>query len=265
MSEEYQPQQGNEELWKTIFEAGHPDLLKQHWLHRKLPTRPRCRLCLVPFKGIGGWFMRLKGKTRNSRNPNYCNACDYFMETYPGGAEVEMSLLYVDIRQSTEFAANHKPNEVSARVNSFLNEATRTITDRDGFVTAFYGDCVVGVWPPGFSGQDHAAKTQQAAIELVTNKQMIDRENQTIPVGVGVHTGKVFIGTVSALQDTFRDVSVFGSNVNLTARLASKAAPNQALATMENIRAGGKEPENFRSQALELKGFDEPVEAYTLA
>ncbi len=265
MSEKYQPQQGNEELWKTIFEAGHPDLLKQHWLHRKLPTHPRCRLCMVPFKGIGGWFMRLKGKTRNSRNPNYCNACDSFMQAYPGGAEVEMSLLYVDIRQSTEYAAGHEPNEVSARVNHFLNQATHIITEHDGFITAFYGDCVVGVWPPGFCGQDHAAKAQQAAIELVTNKHIAGREDQVIPVGVGVHTGKVFIGTVSALQDTFRDVSVFGSNVNLTARLASNAAPNQALATAETIRAGGRNLADYQSRALELKGFDEPVDAYTLA
>ena len=97
MSEQYEQQQGNEALWTTIFADGHPDLLKQHWLHKKLPTRPRCRMCKAPFKGIGGWLMRRKGKQQNSRNPNFCNACDAFMQNYPGGAEIEMSMLFVDI------------------------------------------------------------------------------------------------------------------------------------------------------------------------
>lgn len=265
MAEQYEQQMGNEGLWNTIFADGHPALLKQHWLHRKLPTKPRCRMCLVPFKGIGGWIMRRKGKTQNSRNPNFCNACDKFMEAYPGGAEVEMSMLYVDIRQSTQFAEQNKPENVSQRINVFLDEATRIITEHDGFVMAFYGDCIVAAWPPGFCGEQHALKAQQAAIELATTKKMIDKSGETIPVGVGVHTGKVFIGTVSALQGSFRDVSIFGSNVNLTARLASQAAASQALASAENIYATGKEPASFKSQTVELKGFAEPVTIYAIA
>lgn len=264
MQQEYEKQQGNQDLWTTIFAQGHPALLKQHWLHRKLPMKPRCRLCLVPFKGIGGWFMRLKGKKQNSRNPNYCNACDKFMETYPGGAEVEMSILYVDIRQSTQYATSNNAADVSSRINVFLNEATRIITEHDGFVLAFYGDCIVAAWPPGFCGQDHAQKAQQAAKQLVNNKTMKDKQGNVIPVGVGVHTGKVFISTVSALQGTFRDVSIFGSNVNLTARLAAAAAAGQVLTSAENILASGGKPETFSSQSMELKGFDELVTAYTL-
>ena len=57
---------------------------------------------------------------------------------------------------------------------------------------AFYGDCVVAAWPPGFSGEDHAQKAQQTAIELARDKNMIDSKGERIPVGVGVHTGKVY-------------------------------------------------------------------------
>ena len=264
MTNEYEQQPGNEGLWSTIFAEGHPDLKKQQWLHKKLPLRPRCRMCLVPFKGIGGWIMRMKGKAQNSRNPNYCNACDKFLEAFPGGAEVEMSILYVDIRNSTQYTQNHNAAEVSQRINIFLNEATRSITDHDGFVMAFYGDCIVASWPPGFSGENHGLKAQQAAIELVQNKSMIDARGAPIPVGVGVHTGKVFIGTVTALQGSFRDVSIFGSNVNLTARMASKAAASQVLGSADNIIASGKNTASFSCQTLELKGFPEPVDVYTI-
>lgn len=265
MQETYEPQLGNEELWKMLFAIGDPKLKKMHWLHTKLPAKPRCRLCLAPFKGLGGWIMRRKGKIRNSRNPNYCNDCDKLLEAFPGGADVEMSLLYVDIRNSTEYTHNNETSNVSLRINSFLNKATQIITDHDGFVMAFYGDCVVAAWPPGFSGQDHAHKAQQAAIALAADKNIIDAQGKSIPVGVGVHTGEVFIGTVSALQGSFRDVSIFGSNVNLTARLAAQAKASQALSTAEHIIAAGKDPASFSSTSMELKGFADLVQVYTIA
>jgi len=265
MGQQYEQQQGCEDLWRTIFEVGHPDLLKQQWLHKKLPQRPRCRLCLVPFKGLGGWFMRRKGKAPNSRNPNFCNACDKFLEAYPGGVEIDMSILYVDIRHSTQYTQSHDSANVGERINRFLNEATRIITDNDGFMMAFYGDCIVAAWPPGFSGKDHAQKVFRTAQQLVNNKNMIDQDGESIPVGVGVHTGPVFISTVSALQGSFRDVSIFGSNVNLTARLASRAASMQALGTKEHIIAAGGQPDTYPSESIELKGFDEAVDVYTIA
>ncbi len=258
-------QQGNEELWRTIFLDGHPALLKQHWLHRKLPHKPRCKLCMVPFEGIGGWIMRLRGKTRNSRNPHFCNACDKFLESFPGGAEIEMSMLYVDIRHSTEWAEGHLPAEVSRRINDFLNQAIEIITDRDGFILAFYGDCIVAAWPPGFCGENHGLKAQQAAVALARNKIIARVTGEDIPVGIGVHTGNIYISTVTAMQGTFRDISIFGSNVNLAARLASMAEASQVLGSAANIAAAGGNPEDFPHRAAEVKGFAEPVEVYTIA
>jgi adenylate cyclase len=99
------------------------------------------------------------------------------------------------------------------------------ITDNDGFLMAFYGDCVVAVWPPGFSGPDHAEKALKAARELVA-PGLIPGQESPVHLGVGLHRGPVFIGTVSAAKGLFRDVSIFGSEVILCARLA--AAPHPA-------------------------------------
>jgi len=264
MAEKYQLQQGNEELWKMLFAVGDPKLQKMQRLNTRLPAKPRCRLCMAPFKGLGGWIMRLKGKGRNSRNPNFCNACDKFLEAYPGGAEIDLSLLYVDIRNSTEYTQNHETSSVGQRINLFLDEVVQAITDNDGFVMAFYGDCIVAAWPPGFSGKEHAQKAFRTAEQLVKNRHLIDAEGESILVGVGVHTGPVFIGTVSALKGTIRDVSIFGSNVNLTARMASKAKARQVLSSREHIIAAGRLPDTYKSERIELKGFAEPVEIFSI-
>jgi adenylate cyclase len=157
----------------------------------------------------------------------------------------------VDIRNSTEYARNAKPADVQARVSAFLDAATRAITENDGFLMAFYGDCVVAVWPPGFSGPDHADKALKAARALI-RPGLIPQNDAPVELGVGLHRGPVFIGTVSAAKGLFRDVSIFGSEVILCARLASDAAPGQVLATEATAATGPAAPRA-------LKGFDTPV------
>lgn len=255
----YTQESGNEEVWATIFgPGGHPDLVKQHRVHRYMPSDPRCRLCLVPFGGLGGFVMSRRGKAPSSRNKHYCAACDGFLEAFPGGAEVEMSILYVDIRNSVSAAEGARPADVSARVNRFLSEATEIITDNDGFIMAFYGDCVVAVWPPGFAGPDHAAKALAAARALARAFP----GDSGIPAGTGVHTGMVYIGTVAAAQGTFRDVSIFGTSVNITARLASAAKAGEALASEATAQAAGLAKP---AHSLEVKGLSAPIAAISVA
>ena len=258
MTETFTKEDGNTELWHTIFAVGHPDLSKQQEFHAKLPRDPRCRLCNAPFAGLGGLYMRFRGKVASSRNENYCNACDGFLDAYPGGAEVEMSMLFADIRNSTAFAESAGPKAASDRVNRFLDSATKAITDNDGFILAFYGDCIVAVWPPGFSGPDHAQMAVKAAREIAGHARA---SAEAAPVGVGVHKGTVYIGTVQAAKGLFRDVSIFGAEVNVTARLAASAAAGEALASKEILDAAGGTGE---MKPFDLKGISRPVEAATL-
>lgn len=254
----YEPTDGNSELWATVFGPGHPDLKKQHKMHKLMPSVRRCRMCFVPFGGIGGWIMSKRGKGPSSRNQHYCNACDGFLEAFPGGAEVEMSILYVDIRNSVSAAEGAAAADVSKRVNGFLKRATDIITQGDGFVMAFYGDCVVAVWPPGFSGPDHAKKALSTARAL---RETFDPADN-VPAGTGVHTDTVYIGTVEAGKGTFRDISIFGHGVNVTARLATAAKAGEALASDASATPAGLSMSN--AQTLEMKGMTQPVTAVSV-
>jgi len=242
---------GNEAVWQHVFGVGAADLLDQHRFHRRLPSPPRCRLCKAPFRGIGGFVLRLRGKQPSKRNPNFCSACDIFLDNNPGGAEVPMSLLYADIRRSTEFTRTHGPAEVSARVNAFLELATRAINDEDGFILAFYGDCIVANWPPGFSGPDYIARAGRAGRDVAHASAKAG-----IPVGVGLHSAHAYMASVHANRGGFRDVSVFGEAVNLVARLSGAASAGEVIMTMPVATAIGADG---AGELLEVKGFDEPV------
>jgi adenylate cyclase len=181
--------------------------------------------------------MRFRGKAASSRNKHYCNACDVFLE--PSRAARKWRCPSSSPTSATRPPSPRKrgPKAASERVNRFLDTATEAITENDGFILAFYGDCIVGTWPPGFSGPDHAALAVAAAREIA---QEAAAEGDTAPVGVGVHKGTVYIGTVQAAKGLFRDVSIFGVEVNVTARLAAAAAAGEALASREILDAAAE-------------------------
>ena len=251
----------NEELWYTIFAKGHPALVKQHQRHLRMPSPPRCKLCLVPFAGVGGFIMGFRGKRPSNRNPRFCSACDHFIRQFPGGAEVELSLVFADVRGSTTLAEQVSASEFSRMMHRFYAAATAQLVATDGFIIDVVGDEVVGVYPPGFSGPRHAALAIEAAQRLLA---LDSAEWADMPFGVGVHTGVVHIGTVSGAEEGIQDVRAIGDNVNVAARLSSQAGPGEALVSDAAWTAAGAPDDGLERRTLALKGRTEPISVRVL-
>jgi adenylate cyclase len=258
-------ERGNEEVWRAVFAEGHPKLKQFQRFHRLLPSPPRCKMCFVPFGGIGGVVMRWRGKGPSQRNPHFCNACDAFITAFPGGAEVELSILFVDVRNSVGLAERLGPTAFSSIMKKFYTAATQSLIDTDGFVIEFIGDAVAGIYPPGFCGPDHARKAIAAAEHLLRGKMPTAPDGSELPIGVGVHTGTVFIGTVAGAEGGYHDVQPLGDNVNVTARLSSMATPAHALVSEAALAAAACNPAGLQPLHLELKGRTAPITAYAIS
>lgn len=249
----------NEEVWRAVFGEGHPKLKQFQQFHSRLPAPPRCRMCFAPFAGIGGAYMRLRGKSPSRHNPHYCNACDAFITSYPGGAEVELSILFVDVRNSVGIAERLGPTAYSRVMKSFYVAATRPVIDTDGFIIDFIGDAVMGIFPPGFCGPEHARKAIQAAERLIRSSMPFHLEGAELPIGVGVHTGRVFIGSVAGADGGRYDVQPLGDSVNVAARLSGLAAPREALISDAAFAAAGIGNHGAQPRQLDLKGRATPI------
>jgi adenylate cyclase len=89
----------NEQFWRAIVTGDAGVMRRERRRHRRIPGAPRCKTCLVPFGGPAAPVVRLVLKRRSSaKNPNYCDVCETFVRTHPGGAEVEISMLFADVR-----------------------------------------------------------------------------------------------------------------------------------------------------------------------
>src|SRR6476661_10298965 len=93
----------SEEMWRRLLVDQAPFLGRRR-LHARLPGSPRCKLCAAPFSGPGGLVMRFVGTARWMKNPKYCTACFGMLSSNHGGAEIECSLLFADVRGSTTLA-----------------------------------------------------------------------------------------------------------------------------------------------------------------
>lgn len=122
-------------------------------IFRILPHDPRCKFCNAPFQGVGGISVRgLFGKQRSVMNPRFCNLCEAASREFPGGAEVDMSMLFADVRGSTALSEKMSPTEFSRLINRFYTASTKVIIDEDGLVEKLAGDAVAAFWGAGFAG-----------------------------------------------------------------------------------------------------------------
>lgn len=233
--------------------------LRRFW--RAFPTAPRCKLCLRPFAGPGGALMRMINLGPWDKNPKYCRGCYQDIDANHGGAEVELSMMFADVRGSTGLAERMTPRDFSDLLNRFYEVAARVLVEREAIVDKFVGDEVVGLFVPGMSGLDHAAKAIDASVALLEATGHGSVDGAWIPVGVGVHTGVAFVGNVG--DKGLTDFTALGDTVNSAARLASAAGAGEILVTRAAADAAGLVGE-LEQRRLELRGRTEPIEVVVL-
>jgi adenylate cyclase len=178
---------------------------------------------------------------------------------YPGGAEVELSMLFVDARGSTGLAEQMTAKDFSRLMGRFYKAATRVLIRTDAYIDKLVGDEVVALYLPLFTGANHAGAAVQAAQELLRATGHADRSGPWLPIGVGVHTGVAYVGVISGAEGTMTDVTALGDNMNTAARLASSAGPGEALISDASYDSAGLVLGNAGQRQLKLKGKSDPI------
>jgi adenylate cyclase len=182
-----------EEMWAQMLTGELPRLQQMRRIWGALPSPPRCKLCNAPFRGPGGVLMRTLAYGPSSLNRRLCKWCVRAVHKHPGGAELEISLLFADVRGSTALAERMEPEAYSRLLARFYGAAAEVVDERDGIVDKFVGDSAVALFIPGFAGADHAADAIAAARDLLEQTGN-DGSDPWIPIGAAVHTGKSFVG-----------------------------------------------------------------------
>jgi adenylate cyclase len=193
----------------------------------------------------------------SNSNPLLCNVCFGKIRRFPGGAEIEISVLFADIRGSTGIAERTSAAEFRQLVQHFYHRAAKAIDANAGLIDKFLGDGIMVLFIPVVAGEIHARHAVEAgeALLAAVRDPMLDRGG--VRVGVGVHTGPAFVGAMGT--DDKLDFTALGDTVNVAARLGSDAGPGELLVTRAAWLAAGRgESEAIRE--LAVKGREAPLE-----
>ena len=248
-----------EAVWQKILNGKVPGLKQFRQVYRLLPGDKRCKNCYVPLSGLTAPVMRLFGRRTYEKNPHFCNWCMWLGQVYPGGAEIELSILFADVRGSTELGETMSAAEFSHVMNQFYGAATKVLIRTDAFIDKLVGDEVIGLYIPGYAGRRHARKALVAAQRLGRAMGYGSAEGPWLPIGIGVHTGVAYVGTVQGTEGAVTDFTALGDNVNVTARLVNEAKPGEALISDATYNAAGLNLDHLERRQLSLKGRTEPV------
>ncbi len=259
------------EIWRHYLttgdmpkEAGAPWFMARGLrpLIKRLPSDPRCRLCDLPFEGVGGFVTRtLLHVNTSTLNPHICNYCEEAIQELNGGAEVETSLVFADVRGSTGIAEKLSPAEFSRVIDRFYTAASKVLYRKNGLLEKLIGDEVAGFFVPGFAGPQHARVAIEAGEEILRVTGHGDAGGPWLPVGVGVHTGLAYVGAVGA-GGGVPDITVLGDTVNTAARIASQAGAGELLFSEAARTRAGLSSAGLAARQLSLKGKSEVTDVW---
>jgi adenylate cyclase len=256
------PEQSHEEEWRALLTGEVRGVNTIRAVMRRIPAEPRCKLCASPFGRPGGLVLPLAGFSQSRLNRRLCRKCIRSLERTPGGAEIELSLMFADVRGSTAIAERIEAQEFSRLIARFYGTAAKVVDRWDGIVDKFVGDEVVALFIPGFAGADHASKAIEAARELLAETCHGTAE-PWLPIGAGVHTGVAYVGAIG--EGDASDFTAVGDSVNTTARLAAAARFGEILVSSAAAESSALATGALEARTLELRGREETVETWVIS
>lgn len=253
-----------EEWWYSLLTDNNPPLPGRQLrsVLRLLPGTPRCKFCNAPQHGMFAPMMRVIGKGPSRLTPQFCKQCEEIANQYVGGAELELTLLFADVRGSTPLAEQLGPATFSHLISRFFSTAGGILIRHGAMVDKLVGDQASGMFVPGFAGPKHRQEALKAARELLQATGHGSPEGPWIPIGIGIHTGVAFVGSVGS-KGAATDVTVLGDPANVAARLSSKAAAGEILVSRD-AASDGLEIEHLETRELKLKGKSQPVGVFVV-
>ena len=240
--------------WQTVLVDGYEPLKKVQRVFRRLPSEPRCKLCQNPFGGIGGRLMALVGRRPSRKNPNLCQYC--FDHLPSGGLEIDVGVLFADVRSSTAMAEASSATDFAERLNTFYRTATDVLVRHDAIIDKLIGDEVMALFLGGVAGPEYRLNTVRAAVELAAAVE-------GLPVGVAANAGTAFVGNVGS--GSVLDFTALGDAVNVGARLQALAGPGDVVMAAELYSLVAQDYPGARLDRVPIRGRAEEVDVAILS
>jgi class 3 adenylate cyclase len=168
---------------------------------------------------------RAKQMLRRYLSPRVADIVEEYSETgnIPPPEERQVAICFTDIRGFTALSESMDPGRLFASLSGHLRRQVELVYRYGGYVDKFNGDGIMAV----FDGNDMVEKCCRCALSIMEEACGHNPEEDTLPIGIGIHTGRVMIGNIGSPEHL--DYSIIGATVNLAARLCGYAQPENII------------------------------------
>ncbi len=177
--------------------------------------------------------------------------------------EKEMTILFCDIRGFTQISESMPPHENFRFINRYLKIMVPVINQHGGTIDKYMGDGIMALFP---NSADHALNAAVGMMESLANynKKLAANNLPNVEIGLGLHTGKMMLGTVGT--SSRMDVTVISDTVNVAARIEALTKTFRApilISEQMRLRLDSFDKRNLRFIATcVIQGKSKPITIY---
>lgn len=179
------------------------------------------------------------------------------------GAEIEATVLFVDVRDFTSYAEKVTPAEAVDLLNRFFTICVPIIEREGGHANKFIGDGLLAAFGAPTPRPDHAESALTAACRI---SDAVDHEFKgEIRIGIGLNSGPVLVGTVGG--GTHLEFGLIGDTVNVAARVEALTKEHGEVVLLTDATRrllAAPAPSLRRTGQVQLRGKDSAVEVFAV-
>lgn len=176
------------------------------------------------------------------------------------GERKQVTVLFADIKGSTELVADLDPEQVSKRLDPAVKMMMDAVHAHEGTVNKVQGDGIMALLGAPLALEDHAVRACYAALDM---QDAIKRHTgEGLEIRVGLHSGEVVVRSIS--NDLSLDYDAVGATVHLAGRMEQLAKPGSILMTADTYRLTEGFVEARPMGLTDIRGLPEPIELFEL-
>jgi class 3 adenylate cyclase/tetratricopeptide (TPR) repeat protein len=178
------------------------------------------------------------------------------------GERRHLTVLFCDLVNSTEIAAQLDPEEWRDILARYQRVAAEAVARFDGRVAQYLGDGVLALFGYPSAHENEAERAVRTGLEIIEGVSALNagpdaKGLPALAARVGIHAGPVVVG-----DSDNKSANVFGDTPNMAARVQAAAEHNTVVvsAAVYQLVSGQFVVEDRGAQTL--KGIDHPVQLY---
>ena len=177
-----------------------------------------------------------------------------------------VTVMFADVAGFTAISEKLDPEDVHRIMDGCCRILVDEIHRFEGTVGEFRGDGVMALFGAPIAHEDHAQRACHAALAIQQalvpySEEIKQRYGIDFRMRIGLNSGTVVVGAIG--DDLRMDYTAMGDTTNLAARMETAAEPGSVLVSESTHRLAREFFEFAPPETLQVKGKQEPVEAYS--